>query len=601
MSAIERSVADLPAWSLDDLYAGRGDPGIEADLATAAALTGELRRLAEGRLIAARADPPVLGRLVDAALALSEQIADRLWPIGAFAALAASTGRDDPASARFEADMQTRIAQIGAESLFLGLELNALDDAEVEAALAAVPGAARWRPWIRRARLRRPHQLAPDMERLLADRSPAVDTWVRLYDDVLGRLAPAAGEERLTLPEALNRLSDPAPERRALAAEGLAVALRERRDVLSLCLNTLALEKAVEDRWRRHATPATARHLANEIDPDAVAAMEAAVIGSYATLSHRYYRLKAEALGRDRLDHWDRNAPLSEQAPSPIPWSEAEAIVRAAFADLSPELGARAAVVFDHPWIDARPRPGKQSGAYSHPVTAPRHPYVLLNYMGERRDVLTLAHEVGHAVHSTLAAPNGTLLAATPLTLAETASIFAEGLAFERLLAAAPDADRLGMLAGGIEDGLNSVVRQIAFHRFETRFHAARAQGEVSPDAIGAIFREVMAESLGPSIALDEGYETYWAYVTHFVHAPFYVYAYAFGRLLVEALMTVRRQDPQAFAPLYLALLAGGGTRTYVEALAPFGLDPRDPGFWRLGLARLEALVDQFEAQIRRS
>jgi len=592
--------AVLPEWSLDDLYAGRDDPKIESDFAAAAALAAELRALAEGRLTASRADPAGLGRLIAAALVLNERIADLLWPIGAYAALAASTGRDDPAASRFEADVQTRIAHIAAEGLFLGLELNALDDAEVDAALAAVPGAARWRPWIRRARLRRPHQLSPDMERLLADRSPAIDNWVRLYDDVLSRLAPTAGEESLTLPEALNRLSDPSPARRALAAEGLAAALCERRDVLALCFNTLALEKAVEDRWRRHPTPATARHLANEIDPDAVAAMEAAVVEAYATLSHRYYRLKAEAMGKAVLDHWDRNAPLSRQASPPIAWADAEAIVRAAFADLSPELGARAARVFDHPWIDARPRPGKQSGAYAHPVTAPRHPYVLLNYMGERRDVLTLAHEVGHAVHQGLAASNGTLLAATPLTLAETASIFAEGVAFERLLSEASAADRLGLLAGGIEDGLNSVVRQIAFHRFETRFHAARAGGEVSPDAIGALWREVMGESLGPAITLDGGYDTYWGYVTHFVHAPFYVYAYAFGRLLVEALMTVRRQDPLGFAPLYRTLLAGGGARTYVEALAPFGLDPRERSFWRLGLSRLEALVDQFEAQIRR-
>jgi oligoendopeptidase F len=268
------------------------------------------------------------------------------------------------------------------------------------------------------------------------------------------------------------------------------------------------------------------------------------------------------------------------------------------FADLAPALADRARVFFEHPWIDARPRAGKQSGAYSHPVTAPRHPYVFLNFMGERRDVLTLAHELGHAVHQTLAAPQGTLLADTPLTLAETASIFAEGLVFERLLAEADAKDRKALLAGKIEDALNTVVRQIAFHRFETRFHAARAEGEVSGEAIGAIWREVMAESLGPAVRLGPGYETYWAYVTHFAHAPFYVYAYAFGNLLVEALMEARAKDPAGFAPLYEQLLAGGGARTYVEALAPFGLDPREPAFWRAGLRRIGALVDAFEALV---
>jgi oligoendopeptidase F len=268
------------------------------------------------------------------------------------------------------------------------------------------------------------------------------------------------------------------------------------------------------------------------------------------------------------------------------------------FSDLSPGLADRARVFFEQPWIDARPRAGKQSGAYSHPVTAPRHPYVLLNFMGERRDVLTLAHELGHAVHQTLAAPRGTLLADTPLTLAETASIFAEGLVFDRLLAEAAPADRKALLAGKIEDALNTVVRQIAFHRFESRFHAARLDGELSPDAIGALWLATMGESLGPAVRLNPGYEHYWSYVSHFVHAPFYVYAYAFGNLLVEALIEARRADPRGFAPLYEDLLAGGGARTYVEALAPFGLDPRLPAFWEAGLQRLERRVDDFEALV---
>jgi oligoendopeptidase F len=223
---------------------------------------------------------------------------------------------------------------------------------------------------------------------------------------------------------------------------------------------------------------------------------------------------------------------------------------------------------------------------------------VLLNYMGERRDVLTLAHELGHAVHQTLAAPLGTLLADTPLTLAETASIFGEGLVFDRLLAEAAPADRRALLAGKIEDGLNTVVRQIAFHRFETRFHAERLQGEVAADRIGRIWLEVMGESLGPAVKLNPGYEYYWAYVSHFVHAPFYVYAYAFGNLLVEGLMEARWADPAGFAPLYEDLLAAGGTRTYVEALAPFGLDPREKAFWVRGCDRLSRLVDEFETLV---
>ena len=364
---------------------------------------------------------------------------------------------------------------------------------------------------------------------------------------------------------------------------------------MALCLNTITLEKQVEDRWRKFAAPADSRHLANEVDAEAVAALESAVVDSYPRLSHRYYALKAKVLGKPVLDHWDRNAPLDQAEPRRYDWDEAKSIVLDAYRGLAPGFADKAQTFFQHPWIDARPRAGKSSGAYSHPVTADRHPYVFLNYMGERRDVLSLAHELGHAVHQTLAAPLGTLLADTPLTLAETASIFGEGLVFERLLAEAAPADRRALLAGKIEDGLNTVVRQIAFHRFETRLHDARRQGELSPDHIGGMWLEVMGESLGPAVKLNPGYEHYWAYVSHFVHAPFYVYAYAFGNLLVEALIEARRRDPAGFAPLYEDLLAAGGSRTYVEALKPFGLDPRQKSFWASGCARLERLVDEFE------
>jgi oligoendopeptidase F len=303
-------------------------------------------------------------------------------------------------------------------------------------------------------------------------------------------------------------------------------------------------------------------------------------------------------MGRSALDHWDRNAPLTTAQPRRYDWATAKGIVLESFSALAPRFADTAETFFTRPWIDAQPRQGKQSGAYSHPVTSTRHPFVFLNYMGERRDVLTLAHELGHAVHQTLAAPQGTLLADTPLTLAETASIFGEGLVFERLLAEAPKAERRDLLAGRIEDGLNTVVRQIAFHRFETRFHAARVEGEMAPDQIGGLWVDVMGESLGPAIRLNPGYEHYWAYVSHFVHAPFYVYAYAFGDLLVRGLMEARRKDPAGFAPLYEALLAGGGARTYVEALAPFGLDPREKAFWAAGCAGIERLVDEFEALV---
>jgi oligoendopeptidase F len=584
----------LPEWRLDDLFSGRDDPRIQQRLAKAAKDNDALIKL-KGAFLAARGDPARLGLLLGQSIGLYEAATNGLWTVGAYASLAASVARDDPAWAKFEADIRAKSSAIAAESLFFTLELNELEEWEIEAALRVDPAAARYRPWLRRVRLGRPHELSGDLERMLVDRAPAVANWSRLYDETLSRLVAHCGREPLTLSEALNRLSDSDPARRKAAAQGLAKALAVNTPVLGLCLNTVAAEKQVEDRWRKFADPAAARHLANEVDAEAVAALEAAVVESYPRLSHRYYALKARLMGKKVLDQWDRNAPLDQAKPRAYGWDEARSMVLDAFHGLTPVFAEHAKTFFDNPWIDARPRSGKSSGAYSHPVSSEAHPYVFLNYMGERRDVLTLAHELGHAVHQTLAAPQGTLLADTPLTLAETASIFGEGLVFERLLAEAAPADRRALLAGKIEDGLNTVVRQIAFHRFETRFHAQRLEGEVSAEQIGALWLEVMGESLGPAVRLNKGYEHYWAYVSHFVHAPFYVYAYAFGNLLVEALMEARARDPIGFTPLYEALLAAGGARTYVEALKPFGLDPRQKAFWAAGCARLERLVDEFE------
>jgi len=589
------NLAEPPVWDLSDLFASREDPKIAADFEAAAAAVRSLSAL-EGTLTAARAEPARLGARIDEAIGLYEKTTDLLGAIAAYAHLASSVERTDPAWAKFQADVQGRIAPISADTLWLTLELNALEDAEIAAALKAHPQAARWAPWLRRIRLTRPHELSAEAERMVVERSPASAQWSRLYDETLARLKVAAGRETLTLNDALTRLSDPDAGQRRRAAEGLGKALEDQLPVLALCLNTVALEKQVEDRWRRFADPAASRHLANEVDAEAVAAMVAAVGEAYPRLSHRYYRLKAKALGKAKLDHWDRNAPIEAAPPKAYDWAEAKAVVLDAFADLDPKVADRVATFFREPWIDAKPRTGKVSGAYCHPVTADRHPYVFLNFMGERRDVLTLAHELGHAAHQTLAQPLGTLNADTPLTLAETASIFAEGLVFDRLLdEASPKAQR-GLLAGRIEDGLNTVVRQVAFHRFETRFHAERQGGEVDAERLGRIWMEEMAASLGPAITLNPGYEAFWAYISHFVHTPFYVYAYAFGDLLVSALMERRRADPKTFAPLYEQLLAGGGTRTYVEALEPFGLNPRDPAFWRTGLNRLEGLIDRFEA-----
>ena len=587
----------LPVWDLSDLYAGPDDPKIEQDFARAAATLKDLAKL-QGQFLSARGNAERLGLLIDQAASLYEKAADDMGGALAYATLSSTIAREDMRISKLASDLQAQAAMVSADSLFLSLELNKLEDWEIEQALKVQPKATRWRPWLRRIRASRPHELSADLERLMLERMPAIQQWTRLFDETLTRLRAKVGKETLTLNDALSRLSAPQPAVRKTAAVGLTAALKENAPVLALSLNTLAFEKQVEDRWRKYEDPAASRHLANEVDKDAVDAMAEAVAESYVNLSHRYYAIKAKVLGKKQLDFWDRNAPLTEDVQKTYSWEEAKAIVLKSFAQMGDAFEARAKTFFDNPWIDAQPRAGKSSGAYAHPVTANRHPYVMLNFTGDRREVLTLAHELGHAVHQTLAAPLGSILADTPLTLAETASIFAEGLVFEHLVAEASLEEKKALLAGKIEDGLNSVIRQIAFHRFEERFHAARQAGEVSIDEINAIWLDVMGESLGPNIKLNDGYEYWWAYVSHFVHAPFYVYAYAFGDLLVSALAERRREDPAAFTPIYEALLSAGGTKTYIEALAPFGMNPRDKAFWKMGCARLEGLIDAFEALV---
>ncbi|MES2862083.1 MAG: M3 family oligoendopeptidase [Pseudomonadota bacterium] len=586
--------AEPPLWDLSDLYVSREDARIEADLDAARRAVTDLNGL-QGRFVAERADAAALGATLDRAISLYEQASERLGALGAYSFLAASTARDDAGAQGFEADLREKITAIATPTVWLTLEINQLGESEIEAAVSTHAGAAKWRPWLRRVRAMKPHELSAELETFIAERMPIAAQWPRLFDETLAALRVESGKESLTLSEALNQLSDPKEAKRRSAAEGLNTALAARTSTLALVLNTVAADKAMEDRWRGFKRPADSRHLANEVDGEAVDAMADAVAAAYPKLSHRYYALKARALGKATLNQWDRNAPLETTAPRGFDWIQGRELVLESFGDLGSEFADRAGRFFDQPWIDGRARAGKQSGAYAHPVTADRHPYVFLNWMGERRDVLTLAHELGHGVHQTLAAEKGTLLADTPLTLAETASIFAEGLTFDRLLATAPKAEQRGLLAGRIEDGLNTVVRQIAFHRFETRFHDERTKGEVSAGRLGELFLAEMGASLGPAVTLNTGYETWWSYVSHFVHSPFYVYAYAFGDLLVAALMETRRADPDGFAPLYRELLAAGGTKTYVEALEPFGLNPRDPAFWTIGTRRLERLIDQFE------
>ncbi|MEQ8282484.1 MAG: M3 family oligoendopeptidase [Parvibaculum sp.] len=586
----------LPTWNLADLYAGPGAPEVKADLAAAARDAETFNARYRGR-IATLADAPDGGVQLAEAVRAYEAIEDRLGRLMSFAGLLYAQDNTDPVHAKFYGDMQERVTTISTGLLFFALELNRLDDAALEQALET-PALAHYGPWLRDLRAMRPYQLSDELETLLHEKSVTGHAaWNRLFDETMARLAFEVDGETLALEGALHLLSDKDGARRAAAAQALARTFKANIPLLALVTNTLAKDKEIEDRLRGFADIAQSRHIANRVEPEVVAALTEAVQRSYPALSHRYYAMKAKWLGLEKLEYWDRNAPLPQSDDATIPWAQARDTVLEAYRGFTPQMASIAERFFEQGWIDAPMRPGKASGAFSHPTVPSAHPYVLLNYQGKTRDVMTLAHELGHGVHQVLAAKQGALMADTPLTLAETASVFGEMLTFRKLLASAPDAARRKtMLASKVEDMLNTVVRQTAFYTFERQVHTARREGELTADDIGRIWLDVQSESLGPAIRFGEGYETYWCYVSHFIHAPFYVYAYAFGDCLVNSLYAVYEQAQEGFAERYLRMLEAGGTLRHKELLAPFGLDASDPAFWDKGLSVIRGFIDELEA-----
>ncbi|MFN3448135.1 MAG: M3 family oligoendopeptidase [Roseococcus sp.] len=583
----------LPAWDLSDLYAGPEDPALAADLARAEADAAAFQERFSGRLAG------LPGDALAGAIAEYERIEEILGRIMSFAQLRFSGDAKDPENGRFYGTMQEKVTAISSHLVFFTLELNRIEEPALEAKLRASPALARYRPWLRDLRVWLPHQLSDEMERLLHEKDVSGRAaWNRLFDETLANMTvPVSGEE-LSVSAALNKLSDPDRAVREAAAKGVSQAFGSRIRLFTLITNTLVKDKEVMDRWRKHPRPGSSRNRANMVEDEVVDALVEAVRAAYPRLSHRYYAMKAKWLGLEKLQHWDRNAPLPRDEDATIPWPEAVARVRAAYAAFSPELERIAAPFFEKPWIDAALRPGKASGAFAHPTVPSAHPYLLLNYHGKARDVMTLAHELGHGVHQRLAAEQGYLMSGTPLTLAETASVFGEMLTFRAMLDAETDpAKRRLLLAGKVEDMLNTVVRQIAFYRFETLLHEERRQGELSHERIGELWMQVQSESLGPAFDFTPDYAVYWAYIPHFVHSPFYVYAYAFGDCLVNALYGVYRDGTVPdFERKYLEMLRAGGTLRHRELLAPFGLDASKPEFWNRGLDVIAGFIDELEA-----
>jgi len=580
----------LPNWNLSDLYDGQDDPRLEEDLAWASASSAEFAKDLQGRL----AD--LSGAELGDAITRYETILDRLYKVMSFAQLVHAGDMGSPEIAAFYQTLNERVTDITSASLFFGLEINRIDDDVLEAQLKD-PKAAWFEPWIRDVRVHRPHQLADDMEKLLHEKSVSGRAaWARLFDETMADLRFNVNDQQKTLGETLNLLSDPDGDVRKSGAKALAGGLQTHVRTLSLITNTLSKDKEIEDNWRGYAGPVSGRNLSNQVEDEVVEALVAAVKDSYADLAHRYYALKAEWFGQAKIDYWDRNAPLPDADNRKIGWTEARETVLGAYSAFDPEMANIAARFFDESWIDAPPRPGKNSGAFAHPTVSSAHPYVLVNFHGKTRDVMTLAHELGHGVHQVLAAPQGTLMANTPLTLAETASVFGEMLTFQALLKSESDPlRRRVMLAGKVEDMMNTVVRQIAFHEFERHVHSERPKGELSAERLSDIWMQTQTESLGPALRFDDDYRVFWGYIPHFIHSPFYVYAYAFGDCLVNSLYDVFADGHPGFQAKYFDMLKAGGSKRHKELLAPFGLDASDPEFWKRGLGVVSRFIDQLE------
>ncbi|MGE3231404.1 MAG: M3 family oligoendopeptidase [Hyphomicrobium sp.] len=585
------SAAPLPVWDLADLYPGAKSPALTADLERAAGDARSFRERYESKLAG------LSGAELAAAVRLYEAIGERLGRLQSYAQLAYAADMTDPELGRFHQTIMERSTDIASDLLFFTLEINRIEDDALAAKLKA-PDLAHYRPWLERIRAFRPHQLSDEVEQTLHQKQiTGAAAWQRLFDETTAEMRFLVDGKPLGIEGALTLLTDRDGRLRREAAKAIAGGFRERIKTFALISNTLAKDKEIEDRWRHFPRPVSARNLANHVEDEVVDALVAAVKAHYAPLSHRYYRLKAKWFGRSELDYWDRNAPLPDDTDREFDWPAARGMVLGAYGAFSPKLAELGRRFFDRPWIDAAPREGKAPGAFAHPTVPSAHPYLLMSYRGRARDVMTLAHELGHGVHQLLAAPQGALMAETPLTLAETASVFGEMLTFRALLDAERDPKRRRILiAGKVEDMLNTVVRQIAMHEFERRFHDARRESEQTAEEIGRIWLETQTEALGAAIRLDADYSVFWAYIPHFIHSAFYVYAYAFGDCLVNSLYAVYRERPADFPDKYFALLAAGGSKNHRELLAPFGLDAGDPAFWSKGLGVIGGLIDELEA-----
>ncbi len=583
------TLSNLPNWDLTDFYQNTKDPKIQQDLDDLKEKVSKFVEVYAGNLTS--------GQVILSAIKDYEAIEDLMAKLMSYAFLNSTTQLKETEPQQFLQHIQEQVTNLATPLVFFNLELSKLDEAVLTQGYTDVPALKRYESWLNNVRLYKDHQLSEDQERLLMEKAlTGRSAWNRLYDETLAGIQFEWRGDKIGISEIVDKLSDKDANVRAEAAKSMSAGLKAHLNIFTMVTNVLAKDKEIDDRWRKYSHAVASRNLANQVEDEVVEALVAAVRGSYKDLTHRYYALKAKWLGVDKIEYWDRNAPLPSADDRTIAWDEAKKTVYEAYHRFSPELAEVGQRFFDNPWIDVPAKPGKRSGAFAHPTAPSVHPYLMLNYQGKLRDVMTLAHELGHGVHQVLASDQGPLLADTPLTVAETASVFGEMLTFRSLLEGCATKDqRRNLMAAKVEDMLNTVVRQIAFFEFEKRVHNMRRQKELTSDDLGDIWMETQRDALGDAVNLDDSIRPYWAYISHFIHAPFYVYAYAFGDCLVNSLYAVYQQGHPKFAEKYLDLLRAGGSKRYPELLAPFGLDAKDPAFWSQGLSMISGMIDELE------
>jgi oligoendopeptidase F len=588
MATTEITGAEEVAWDLSDLFEGIDDPRIDEEIARAEADAAAFRERYHGKV--AELDATGLA----AAVAEHERIESAVVRPLTFAHLVFATNMAEPARGALVARLGEKAASLETQLLFFALEWAATPD-EVAEQLLADAALDDWRHHLQSLRKFRPYLLSEPEERIVTEKGVSgVSAWSRLYEEQIGALRVPLDGDELSLEIAMSRLYDADRDTRRTAAEAITEALGPGLRTRTFVFNTILLDKSIDDRLRGYPSWISSRNLANETTDEAVDALIEATTSRY-DVAQRYYRLKARLLGLDALDHYDRFAPVSTDTAK-TPWDEARRIVVDAYSEFSDEAGEIVSRFFDDNWIDGPVRPDKRTGAFCATTVPGVHPYVLMNYTGDRRSILTLAHELGHGLHGVLSQPLGLFNSSTPLTTAETASVFGEALTFDVLLAGEDDPRRrLDLLTGRIEDAIATTFRQIAMNRFEHAVHTERReQGELASERIGELWIEAQTELFGDSVSI-EGYTPWWSYIPHFTGSPGYVYAYAYGYLFSLAIYRRYVQEGDAMVEPYLELLRAGGSRSPEELARIVGLNLTDPAIWASGIDALSEELDEAE------